>query len=43
VVIQSFGLFAVLAGLGLLVSPWVLIVAGAVALVAPELVGTVKR
>lgn len=42
-VMQFFGAFAVLAGVALLWSPWLLIVAGVVMILAPEVWEAVKR
>lgn len=41
--IQFFGAFAILAGVSLLWSPWVLVVAGVLMLVVPEVWEAVKR
>lgn len=41
--IQFFGAFAILAGVALLWSPWVLVVAGVLMLVVPEVWEAVKR
>lgn len=42
-VIQFFGAFAVFAGAALLWSPWVLVVAGVLMLIVPEVWEAVKR
>lgn len=41
--IQFFGAFAILAGVLLLVSPWLLIAAGVLLVVVPEVWEAVKR
>lgn len=41
--LQAGGAFCVVLGLALLLTPWVLIVAGVVLLVVPELAEVVKR